>query len=94
MSNPALQHVKNFDAQPTKARRRPRRRGTQGFQLLEKLGFPWIFSSEISLFNGLHAIFDEKNFTRSKATFQKNPNAPTRARLHKAAFFSGGGARS
>jgi hypothetical protein len=25
---------------------------------LEKLGFPWILSSESSLFNGLRAIFD------------------------------------
>jgi hypothetical protein len=37
-------------------------RETQGFQLLEKLGFPWILSSEMSLFNGLHAIFAEKKF--------------------------------
>jgi hypothetical protein len=28
---------------------------------LEKLGFPWILSSEISLFNGLRAIFAQKN---------------------------------
>jgi len=29
---------------------------------LEKLGFPWILSSEMSLFNGLCGIFGEKIF--------------------------------
>ena len=32
---------------------------------LEKLGFPWILSSETSLFNALHGIFAEKKFARS-----------------------------
>jgi hypothetical protein len=31
---------------------------------LEKLGFPWILSSESSLFNGLRGIFAERNFSR------------------------------
>jgi hypothetical protein len=31
---------------------------------LEKLGFPWILSSESSLFNGLRWIFREQNFSR------------------------------
>jgi hypothetical protein len=31
---------------------------------LEKLGFPWILSSEMSLFNGLRGIFGEKIFVR------------------------------
>ncbi len=34
---------------------------------LEKLGFPWILSSETSLFNGLRGIFAEKNFSRPLA---------------------------
>jgi hypothetical protein len=29
---------------------------------LEKLGFPWILSSESSLFNGLRGIFAERKF--------------------------------
>jgi hypothetical protein len=29
---------------------------------LEKLGFPWILSSESSLFNGLRVIFADENF--------------------------------
>jgi hypothetical protein len=31
---------------------------------LEKLGFPWILSSESSLFNGLRGIFAGRNFSR------------------------------
>jgi hypothetical protein len=31
---------------------------------LEKLGFPWILSSQSSLFNGLRWIFAERNFSR------------------------------
>ena len=31
---------------------------------LEKLGFPWILSSETSLFKGLHGIFAGRNFAR------------------------------
>jgi hypothetical protein len=30
---------------------------------LEKLGFPWILSSESRLFNGLRGIFAEINFS-------------------------------
>jgi hypothetical protein len=33
-------------------------------QGLEKLGFPWILSSESSLFNGLRGIFRKRNFAR------------------------------
>jgi hypothetical protein len=32
---------------------------------LEKLGFPWILSSETSLFNGLRWIFAERKFLGS-----------------------------
>jgi hypothetical protein len=39
-------------------RENPRLRG------LEKLGFPWILSSETRLFNGLRRIFAEQNFSR------------------------------
>jgi hypothetical protein len=35
---------------------------------LEKLGFPWILSSEMSLFNGLQRIFAER--------FIRAPSAP------------------
>jgi hypothetical protein len=31
---------------------------------LEKLGFPWILSSESSLFSGLSGIFAQRNFAR------------------------------
>jgi hypothetical protein len=31
---------------------------------LEKLGFPWILSSELSIFNGLRWIFAENKFSR------------------------------
>jgi hypothetical protein len=31
---------------------------------LEKLGFPWILSSELSIFNGLRWIFAESKFAR------------------------------
>ena len=47
------------------SRRKPPFRG------LEKLGFPWILSCEMSLFNGLRRILAEKNFSR--------PLAPLRA---------------
>jgi hypothetical protein len=39
----------------------PRTAPKQG---LEKLGFPWILSSESRLFNGLRGIFREGNFSR------------------------------
>jgi hypothetical protein len=31
---------------------------------LKKLGFPWILSTELSLFNGLREIFAERKFSR------------------------------
>jgi hypothetical protein len=34
---------------------------------LEKLGFPWILSSESNLFNGLRGIFAERNLSRAFA---------------------------
>jgi hypothetical protein len=34
---------------------------------LERLGFPWILSSESSIFNGLRWIFAERNFSRPSA---------------------------
>jgi hypothetical protein len=44
--------------------RGPFGRETLGFWGLEKLGFPWILSSESSLFNGLRVTFAERNFSR------------------------------
>jgi len=35
---------------------------TRSIQGLEKLGFPWILSSEMSLFNGLRAMFAMRIF--------------------------------
>src|SRR5215475_770346 len=40
---------------------RPVDRGTQGFSLLDSLGFPWILSSESIFFNGLRGAL-RKNF--------------------------------
>ena len=39
-------------------------RENPSFWGLEKLGFPWILSSEMSLFNGLRGIFVEIIFLR------------------------------
>ena len=39
-------------------------RENPSFRGLEKLGFPWILSSESSLFNELYWIFVERNFSR------------------------------
>jgi hypothetical protein len=41
---------------------RPNDRESKRFQGLEKLGFPWILSSESRLFNGLRAIFAKRKF--------------------------------
>jgi hypothetical protein len=42
----------------------PIRRESPCLWALEKLGFPWILSSESSLFNGLSGIFAGINFSR------------------------------
>jgi hypothetical protein len=42
-------------------------RETQGSWLLEKLGFPWILSSETSDINGLREILAGKKFARPLA---------------------------
>ena len=44
--------------------------GNPRFQGLEKLGFPWILSSEMSLFNGLRAIFAKKNSRSPSPAFE------------------------
>jgi hypothetical protein len=38
-------------------------RENPGLWGLERLGFPWILSSESNLFNGLRRIFAERNFS-------------------------------
>jgi hypothetical protein len=39
---------------------------------LERLGFPWILSSESSIFNGLRWIFAQRNFSRPFAAAPGN----------------------
>jgi hypothetical protein len=48
---------------------------------LEKLGFPWILSSESSLINGLRGIFAGEDFARpfSVATGRRGPGGPVHA---------------
>ena len=46
-------------------------------QRLEKLGFPWIPSSESRLFNGLRGIFGEKKFSRPFSAQMSPAGAPT-----------------
>jgi len=45
---------------------------------LEKLGFPWILSSEMSLFNGLRGIFGGQNFCAA-LSFEDVPRDDGRA---------------
>jgi hypothetical protein len=40
---------------------------------LEKLGFPWTLSSELSFFNGLHGILAKRNFSRPLAATAAAP---------------------
>jgi hypothetical protein len=41
---------------------------------LEKLGFPWILSPEISLFNGLRGIFRQKYFPHPSPLHETRAN--------------------
>jgi hypothetical protein len=46
---------------------------------LEKLGFPWILSSEMSLFNGLCEILRKENFSRPSLALSGAGRAPALA---------------
>ena len=58
------------------------RSGTRRIRGFEKLGFPWILSSEMSLFNGLRGIFRKKNSRAPvprRAAAERGSGAPERA---------------